>query len=294
VLNQAFANDQFSGTPIAVPANFDKSRSVTNTSPRLSLEYKASTAVKLYTTASRGFKSGGYNIRANTVAFPSSSKPFEDEKLDSIELGAKMILDGGRLELNTAVFHNKYKNVQLSVFTSYTTATGQPGFFGDFTNAGKATVNGAEVEFLWTPTTAWRLSGNLATLDAKYDEYIDRNVNVADQKKFTNTPKFQASLTLEHSTTLPIGTLRSRLGLSHRSKVYPTTDLSEALAQDAYTLVNAGLIWEKDAKLSFFLQGSNLTDKAYKTDGYNIAALGVLNAYYGPPRTITVGGTLKF
>jgi iron complex outermembrane receptor protein len=294
VLNQAYANDSFSGNPIAVPANFDKTRSVTNTSPRVSLEYKASKEIKLYTTASRGFKSGGYNIRANTVAFPSSSKPFEDEKLDSLEIGAKMILDGGRLELNTALFHNKYKNVQLSVFTSYTQANGQPGFFGDFTNAGKATVNGAEIEFLWTPSTAWRISGNLATLDAKYDEYIDRGVNVADQKKFSNTPKFQASLNLEHNLPLAVGTLRSRLGLSHRSKVYPTTDLAEALSQDAYTLVNAGLIWEKDSRLSFFLQGSNLTNKAYKTDGYNIAALGVLNAYYGPPRTFTLGGTYKF
>jgi len=294
VLNQAFANDQFSGTPIAVPANFDKERSVTNTSPRLSLEYKASKEIKLYTTASRGFKSGGYNIRANTVSFPSSGRPFEDEKLDSLELGAKMVLDGGRLELNTAVFHNKYKNVQLSVFTSYTTPTGQPGFFGDFTNAGKATVQGAELEFLWMPTTAWRISGNLPTLNAKYDEYIDRGVNVADQKKFSNTPKFQASLNIEHNARFDIGTLRSRLGVSHRSKVYPTTDLAEALAQDAYTLVNAGLSWEKDAKLSFFLQGSNLTNKAYKTDGYNIAALGVLDAFYGPPRTFTVGGTFKF
>ena len=294
VLNQAFANDSFSGTPIAVPANFDNSRSVTNTSPRLSLEYKASQAVKLYTTASRGFKSGGYNIRANTLAFPSSGKPFNDEKLDSLELGAKMILDEGRLELNTAVFHNKYKNVQLSVFTSYTQANGQPGFFGDFTNAGKATVNGAEVEFLWMPTTSWRISGNLASLNAKYDEYIDRGINVADQKKFTNTPKFQAGLNIEHNAKLAMGTLRTRLGLTHRSKVYPTTDLSEALAQDAYTLVNAGLIWEKDARLSFFLQGSNLTNKAYKTDGYNIAALGVLDAFYGPPRTFTIGGTFKF
>ncbi len=294
VLNQAFANDSFSGTPIAVPANFDNSRGVTNTSPRLSLEYKASNAVKLYTTAARGFKSGGYNIRANTLAFPTSSKPFEDEVLDSLEVGAKMVLDGGRLELNTALFHSKYKNVQLSVFTSYTQANGQPGFFGDFTNAGKATLQGGEIEFLWTPSADWRISGHVAAIDAKYDEYIDRGVNVADQKKFTNTPKTQAGLNIEHSARLAVGTLRSRLGLTYRSKVYPTTDLSEMLAQDAYTLVNAGLIWEKDSKLSFFLQGSNLTNKAYKTDGYNIAALGVLNAYYGAPRTVTLGGTLKF
>ncbi|WP_422010831.1 TonB-dependent receptor [Roseateles sp.] len=294
VLNQAFANANFSGTPIAVPANFDNTRSVTNTSPRLSLEYKASNEVKLYTTASRGFKSGGYNIRANTLSFPSSSKPFDDEKLDSLELGAKMVLDGGRLELNSALFYNKYKNVQLSVFTSYTTPAGQPGFFGDFTNAGKATVKGAEVEFLWLPSTAWRISGNLAAIDAKYDEYIDRGVNVAADKKFSNTPKFAAGLNVEHALPLSVGTLRSRLSLSHRSKVYPTTDLAETLAQDAYTLVNAGLIWEKDRQLSFFLQGSNLTNKAYKTDGYNIAALGVLDAFYGPPRTFTIGGTYKF
>ena len=294
VLNQAFANDSFSGTPIAVPANFDNARDVTNTSPRVSLEYKLSNAVKLYTTASRGFKSGGYNIRANTLAFPSSSKPFEDEKLDSLELGAKMVLDGGRLELNTALFHNKYKNVQLSVFTSYTQANGQPGFFGDFTNAGKATLQGGEIEFVWMPSTAWRLSGHVAAIDAKYDEYIDRGVNVAGDKKFTNTPKTQVSLNIEHALPLATGTLRSRLGVTYRSKVYPTTDLAETLAQNAYTLVNAGLIWEKDTKLSFFLQGSNLTDKAYKTDGYNIAALGVLDAFYGPPRTFTIGGTYKF
>ncbi|MEE9477393.1 MAG: hypothetical protein V3V71_12125, partial [Roseateles sp.] len=66
------------------------------------------------------------------------------------------------------------------------------------------------------------------------------------------------------------------------------------LAQGAYGLVNAGLIWEKDKKLSFFLQGSNLADRAYRTDGYDIAALGVLDAFYGPPRTFTVGGTYKF
>ncbi len=294
VLNQAFANANFSGTPIAVPADFDKSFTTTNTSPRLSLEYKLSKQVQLYTTASRGFKSGGYNIRANTLSFPASSKPFADEKLDSLEVGAKMLLDDGRLELNTALFHNKYKNVQLSVFTSYVDAKGQPGFFGDFTNAGKATVKGAEVEFVWRPTPAWRLSGNLATLDAKYDEYIDAGVNVASQKKFTNTPKFQAGLNIEHSAKLATGTLRSRLGISHRSKVYPTTDLSEALAQDAYTLVNAGLIWEQSSRLSFFLQGSNLTNKAYKTDGYNIAALGVLDAFYGAPRTFTIGGTYRF
>ncbi|MCZ8077483.1 MAG: TonB-dependent receptor, partial [Paucibacter sp.] len=75
---------------------------------------------------------------------------------------------------------------------------------------------------------------------------------------------------------------------------YPTTDLSEVIAQNAYGLISAGLIWEKTERLSFSLQGSNLANKAYRTDGYNIASLGVLSGFYGAPRTITAGVGYKF
>ncbi len=294
VLNQAYANDSFT-TPILTLSDFDKSISVSNTAPKLALDYKLSASTNLYATVSRGFKSGGYNVRANVLSVPDSAKPFADEVLDSLELGAKMVFDEGRLELNTAVFHNNYKNVQLSVFTSYTQPNGQPGFFGDFTNAGRATVDGLEAEFIWRPSSSWTVSGNIALLDAKYKEYMDRGVNVASQKKFTNTPKTQAALNIEHRAKPSFGgVLRSRLGISHRTKVYPTTDLSEAIAQPSYSLLSAGLIWERDARLSFALQGSNLTDKAYRTDGYNIPALGVLSGYYGAPRQITVSASYRF
>ena len=206
-----------------------------------------------------------------------------------------MRLDGGRLELNTALFHNKYKNVQLSVFTSFTQANGQPGFFGDFTNAGKATVNGLEAEFIWRPTQALTLRGNASLIDAKYDEYLDRGVNVADQKKFSNTPKKSGALDVEYRTAFVLGgELRARVGVAYRSKVYPTTDLSEAIAQPGYALWSAGLLWERDRHWSFALQGSNLADKAYRTDGYNIPALAVLNGFYGPPRQVSLSATYKF
>ena len=292
VLNQGFSDASYSKV-IATAADFDKTRSVKNTAPKLSVDYKLNDSTNLYATASRGFKSGGYNVRANS-ANPLTLKPFEDEALDSLELGSKMVLDGGRLELNAAVFHNKYKNVQLSVFSTVV-INGAPTFLGDFTNAGKATVQGAELEFAWRPSAAWTLSGNLASLHAVYDEYMDKGVNVASTKKFTNAPKFQAGLNLEHASQLgAVGVLRTRVGVTYRTKVYPTTDLSEVLAQDAYSLVSAGLIWERSKNLSFFLQGSNLSDKRYRTDGYNIPSLGILSGYYGAPRTVSVGANYKF
>ncbi len=295
VLNRSYSNDQFT-TVTATSADFDKTRKVTNTAPKIGVDYKLSDETNLYATLSRGFKSGGYNVRANTAAVPASSKPFDDETLDSLELGSKMVLAGGRFELNTAVFKNKYKNVQLSVFSSYTDPkTGAQGFFGDFTNAGKADVTGLEMEFAWRPDDMWTLSGNLASINAKYKEYMDRGVNVASAKWFTNTPSFSAAFNIEAKSAAPWGgLLRSRLGLSYRTKVYPTTDLNEAIAQDAYALLNAGVVWERDRNWSFSLQGNNLTNQAYRTDGYNIPSLGVLSGYYGPPRAVSVSATYKF
>ncbi|MDM4766611.1 TonB-dependent receptor [Pelomonas sp. SE-A7] len=294
VLNRSYSNDQFT-TITATSADFDKTRKVSNTAPKIGVDYKLSDSTNLYATASRGFKSGGYNVRANTAAVPDSAKPFADEILDSLELGSKMSLDGGRFEMNTALFSNNYKNVQLSVFTSYTLANGTQGFFGDFTNAGKATVRGIEIEFAWRPDSIWTVSGNVAGVDAKYKEYMDRGVNVAANKWFSNTPSFSGALNIEAKSAAPFGgVLRTRLGMSYRSKVYPTTDLSEAIAQDGYALLNAGVVWERDKHWSFSLQGNNLTNQVYRTDGYNIASLGVLSGFYGAPRTVSASATYKF
>ena len=63
-----------------------------------------------------------------------------------------------RLFLNLAAFHNKYKDIQLSVFTAYdSNGDGtDDAFFGDFTNAGSGTVQGLEVEYQWLPNQNWR------------------------------------------------------------------------------------------------------------------------------------------
>ncbi len=172
VLNRAYSSADFD-TVIAVPADFDKTVNFSNVSPKISLGYQVNDDVLVYGLASRGFKSGGYNIRANS-AVPHTLLPFDDESVDSFEIGAKLGLLDQRLFLNLAAFHNKYDDIQLSVFTGYdSNGDGvDDAFLGDFTNAGKGTVNGVEVEYQWLPTEHWLISGNLAWLDAKYDEFI--------------------------------------------------------------------------------------------------------------------------
>jgi iron complex outermembrane recepter protein len=290
-----FYTDLSYTVPWATAANFDKTVSFSNLSPKVSLDYRISDAIMVYGLASRGFKSGGYNIRANTTAVPRSGEPFDDEVVDSFEVGTKMSLLDESLFLNLSAFHNRYKDIQLSVFTSYTLPNGSTSFFGDFTNAGKGTVNGFEVEYQWLPTEHWLISGNLAWLDAEYDEYITAGVNVADAQRFTNAPEFSGAINLEYRTPLANGgDFSARVGYSYQSEVWPTTDLSPLIRQEGYGLVSAGAIWNIDDRWQLSLQGSNLTDKEYRTTGYNIASYGVLTGFYGPPRQYSLTARYSF
>ncbi|MGJ4728870.1 TonB-dependent receptor [Luteimonas sp. SDU101] len=291
--NIGYTDASFTVPNGVVAANFDKTVNFKNVSPKVALDFQLTPEIMIYGSASRGFKSGGYNIRANTTAVPRSGEPFDDESVDSFEIGTKMGLLDQRLFLNLAAFHNIYEDIQLSVFT----ALPGGGFFGDFTNAGKGTVTGVEAEYQFMPTQHWLVSGNLAWLDAKYDEFISGGVNIADTQYFTNAPEFSGAINLEYRTDLANGgNLSARVGYSYQSEVWPTTDLSPAIKQEGYGLINAGVIWRASDAWSFSLQGTNLADEEYRTTGYNLvsAGLGVLTGFYGPPRQYSLTARYDF
>ncbi len=293
VLNRGYSNATFS-VPTGIVANFDKTINFKNFSPKVSLDFQVTPDILVYGLASRGFKSGGYNIRAQATAVPRSADPFQDEQVDSFEVGTKMGLLDQRLFLNLAAFHNKYKDIQLSIFTEYTAANGTKAFFGDFTNAGEGTVNGFEAEYQWMLTDSFTISGNLAWLDAKFDKYMFKGVNIASQQPFTNAPEFSGAINLDYRMDLGgAGSLSARATYAYQSEVTATTEIikdpltgvvTQPITQDGYGLVGAGLIWQPNDSWTVSLQGSNLADKHYLTTGYVIPALGVRTGFYGPPR----------
>ncbi|WP_243050129.1 TonB-dependent receptor [Dyella sp. RRB7] len=294
IQNYGYADATFTN-PISVLADFSGAHTSHNTSPKVSLDYSATDQVKLYASYSEGFHSGGYNIRANCSAIPESCRPIADEKVQSFELGSKMSFFDDSLMLNTALFHNIYSNIQLSVFTSYTLPNGTQGFFGDFTNAGKGHIDGLEEEFAWKPVENWTFSGNFAYLHTKYTQFESGGVNIADTQRFTNAPKWSGGLNLEH--TIPLadgGSVSGRINYTYQTSVYPETTLSPLIMQPSYGLWNAGVIWHINQPWSLSLQGTNLANKSYRTTGYNIAALDIVTGFYGPPRMVTLSARYSF
>jgi iron complex outermembrane receptor protein len=306
VLNRGYSDATYT-VPISVAANFDRTINFTNFSPKISIDFQATDDILLYGLATRGFKSGGFNIRAQATAVPRSAEPFDDEVVDSFEVGSKMSFLDDRFFLNLAGFYNKYEDIQLSVFTAFdSNGDGtNDSFFGDFTNAGKGTVAGVEVEYQWLPTENWLISGHFAWLNADYDEFIYAGVDIADEQEFTNAPEFSGALNVEWRTELANGgALSARVGYTYQSEVTATTEILRAqlppngrppIHEDGYGLVGAGVTWTINEAWQLSLQGSNLTDEEYLTTGYNLnGALGVYTGFYGPPRQYSLTARFDF
>ena len=299
VNNQSFANINFN--PPTLTVAFDKSITFTNLSPKFTIDYQLGENALLYGLWARGFKSGGYNIRASVL--PNSQEPYDDEQVDSLEVGTKLSFWDQRAFLNFALFHNKYKDIQLSVFTTCVVG-GLNSFCGDFTNAGQGTVDGAEVEWQFRPNEHWSISGHLAKLNARFEEYLFKGVNIADQQEFTNAPDFSGAINLEYRTPVgDRGELSARLGYSYQSEVTATTEVTRdpitlavvaPIHQDGYGLVGAGVIWKTGGPWTFSLQGSNLADKHFLTTGYVIPATGVRTGFYGAPRQWSLSARYEF
>ena len=139
--------------------------------------------------------------------------PFDEEKVDSYELGAK--LDVGRdLRLNVAAFRADYEDIQL-IF--------RQGVVPLLFNAGKATIKGFEAEFRYRPTSGLILEGGFSTLDDEIKSITPvpgAAATVAPGDELPLTPSFQGNLGL----SVPIAlndrfTLTPRVDGSYTSKL---------------------------------------------------------------------------
>ena len=103
------------GTPdLAVPTSFyafDDRATYNAWTPKASLQVQASPDTFLYVSATRGFKSGGFNPTAN-----APDRAFGPELAWCYDGGVKQTLADGRVRVNTAAFFTDYRDLQVQAF----------------------------------------------------------------------------------------------------------------------------------------------------------------------------------
>ncbi|MEK0159713.1 TonB-dependent receptor [Pseudoalteromonas piscicida] len=264
----------------------------------VNIQYDASDDTMTYATASTGFKSGGFNSfymrspqRGNVA--DSRDASFEDENVLAFELGLKTELFEGTAELNMAVFHSTFDDIQVSVFSGNTTY--------EVKNAAKAVSYGLEIDGRWRATEALTLTGAIGLLNFEYDEFINQactsdqfiaqrqalfdsatgdiasqigiamgysnancaiaGINNMSGRTASNAPKSTSSLTANYITDFSDFELNSSLDLNYHSSVYRVDDLDPIGKEPSQVFLNASMtLSDLEEGWSLTLTGKNLTD----------------------------------
>src|SRR5690606_27736867 len=127
-------------------------------------------ATMVYARVARGFKSGGFNGRANSVA---ERTEYEPETVTSYEVGLRTTF-ADQFRFNLTAFYNDYRDFQARVAgTGTDPVTNLPSPVLSVINAGRLNIKGVELEMNWTPVRGLLLDSQIGYLDAEYDEFAD-------------------------------------------------------------------------------------------------------------------------
>ena len=287
--------------------------------PAVTFELDLSDEAMAYATWTRGFKSGGFDVRSNvspngysvvnpfssalSFSVPPGSFEYDEEQSETVELGLKTSLLDGAMELNVAAFRTEYEDLQVSIFD---------GVLG---NAAKATTQGLELDGRWALTENFSATGALAWLDFEFDEFpegqctqLERITNPAqafcDYSGKTNQYVADLSGSISFNYDAALGDslrLNSTLDVIYTASYNPSQNLDPLVEQDGYTKLNLRIALANDDETwELAVLAKNLTDETiitYANDTPLSANLAQSVGHYGfleAPRTVAVQASYRF
>jgi iron complex outermembrane receptor protein len=224
--------------PAGASANL--SRDTDGLSWNLSGQYQWFENVMTYASASKGFKSGGFNALFH--ATPGASREFDDESVVNYELGAKTTLADDRIRLNASIFRAEYDDFQSAGFVSLRFRVN---------NAEQVKVSGLELDVEALVGDNLTLSTSISYADAEYGLYtggachFDRVPDSADGTACVLTgsslpfaPKLKTWLNVEYERRSSVGTVYLGADWTWTDRHNTNATLDPRHVQARYSLLN--------------------------------------------------------
>lgn len=275
---------------------FEDDERWSNFTPKVGLTWDLSEDVMVFASYTRGFRSGGYNVRFTDLTFatdtPSSTPgPYDEEVVDAFEIGIKSTLLDGKARVNFSAFDNEYDDLQRTVLND---TGGQ-----EILNAATATIRGLEFDAAMALTEQLVLEAAIGWVDASYDEYdavSQATGKSADQLNFLMVPEITTNLAATYEMALgDVGSLTWRLSYSFVNNTW--SDDLNTVELDQYELYDASVAFtNNEGNLKLALFGRNLKDEVYFDFGVNFSTsvLSYQGYFMSPPRTYGAELTYEF
>lgn len=233
--------------------------------PKVNLAYTATDDVLIYTTAAKGFRPGGPNTpvplsgpaqcltgpgNLQSLGLNSAPNQFNPDNVWSYEVGEKARAQGNTFQINSAVYYERWTNVQQLVDPSC-------GF--SFTaNAGTASVYGSEIELAANLSQSFTVTQNVGLTHATFNDSV-RATNTVEGQKLLDVPDVTLNTSVIYST--PVTASFNFNARGTYSYIGPMQDITYVRNNlPGYALVNARAGLTSD-RFSVFLFCDNLTDK---------------------------------
>lgn len=245
--------------------NFNDEHSWNAFTPKVGLRWTPTEATNLYAYWTKGFRSGGYNVRQTNLAAPPG--PYAQEIENTYEIGIKQTFLDRRIRVNLAVFQNDYEGLQRAIFQASPTI----GIAQTTVNSADTRIRGVEGELTLVPAVGVSLGGHFGYLDNSWRRIYFNLLGtgpVTPANYNLQLPFLSPwSYGLNASVTRPIGStkLTVQVGFEHRDRT-PSNDANSGFLK-AVNQVDASALLQLDNGLSFSVYGKNLTNQA--TTGLN-------------------------
>ena len=269
------------------PESFQKDFS--DVSGKVGIDYRMNDDTLLYGSISKGFKSGGF--QGTLVFSPANIIPFDEETVLSYEVGSKLTLAGGTVQLNSAFFFYDYQNLQAQG-TIDGGAGGVENLFA-LQNIGDAEVLGFEVDLQARPTEGLELALGVGYLDAKIVDPFIAEVQV--DGKPAMSPKWNFNGRARYSFMNTGSSYWFIQGdFNYQDDVFFDIYETPFLREGSYLLFNASAgISSSDDRWRATVWGRNLGDTDYRIGGFTGGVAGPVQVF-GTPRTYGVSLSYQF
>ena len=217
--------------------------------PKIALEYCFTPAIMTYVSASKGYRSGGFNTLATDPQYYS----YDAETLWSYEIGLKSAFLNNRLILNGSVYYMDITDMQVTEAVTPVESY--------LTNAAEATAKGVELEMTARVSDGLSLMAGFGYSDIEFDSFKDAMGDYEGNKNpFAPDYTFNIGAQYRHDSGF-----YARADLIGYGKMY--FDKANDYPRDAYEIVNAKSGYETE-HFDIYLYAKNLFDKEYDSDGY--------------------------
>jgi iron complex outermembrane receptor protein len=176
--------------------------------------------------------------------------------------------------LNAAIFSSDYTDMQVTYRGPFRAPPAMSGVAPFLTNAGKASIDGAELELMWLATSKLIVEGSVGVLDATIDQLdniplavLPPDLRVGNALPFA--PDTQAHLGLAYDAQAGNLTITPRVDASYTDTQYfDATNTREIAQLDTVTVINASVALAPSSESWRLIIGvNNATDETYPIAG---------------------------